>query len=376
MRVHLVYPHGNKISTPDAIGRNLAIYLSRKYPVLLYEWNKPFEMEPEQGDVLIGHPHPDRHTSFRMNMTKSEWLKKIVLCPYAHGDYGQIAYLDDVIRKCDKYLAITGNYWYEENPKTIFSHWMPKMKRMDLAVDRKDFPFLKRKINETGHRKMVYIGEDKRYKNMDYLREIARLATGIKFYWIGNKKGGNKDTNIESLGFMDFKADEAKRILSEMDFMITVGDSDANPTTILEAMSWGLIPICTPQSGYYGYKGILNIPLCNANEAARILEAINAQKENELLIIQKLNEEILENHFNWERFCKEVACAIETKEKIEMAAVNWKTKNRILWARIMAPYWKMVIINKIRNFIGRCVRKTGKEALFKKYIHRYMGRSR
>ena len=43
--------------------------------------------------------------------------------------------------------------------------------------------------------------------------------------------------------------------------MITLGSADANPTTILEAMAWGLIPVCSVQSGYEGFSSIRNISI-------------------------------------------------------------------------------------------------------------------
>ena len=54
-RVHLVYPVGNKISTPDAIGRNLKLSLENFYEVITYNYDEYRTTNPSKADVLIGH---------------------------------------------------------------------------------------------------------------------------------------------------------------------------------------------------------------------------------------------------------------------------------------------------------------------------------
>jgi hypothetical protein len=39
-RVHLVYPECNRMSTPDAIGRNLNLSLEKLYEVITYNYNE------------------------------------------------------------------------------------------------------------------------------------------------------------------------------------------------------------------------------------------------------------------------------------------------------------------------------------------------
>ena len=54
-RVHLIYPVGNKISTPDAIGRNLKLSLENVYEVITYNYDEYHTINPGKADVLIGH---------------------------------------------------------------------------------------------------------------------------------------------------------------------------------------------------------------------------------------------------------------------------------------------------------------------------------
>jgi hypothetical protein len=93
-----------------------------------------------------------------------------------------------------------------------------------------------------------------------------------------------------------------------------VGNSDPNPATILEAMSWGLIPICTPQSGYHKMPGIINVSLNNVVEASKILWQANMLQEERLLELQAINFQALVDSYNYDRFASQVMDAIESIE--------------------------------------------------------------
>ena len=54
-RVHLIYPVGNKSSTPDAIVRNLKLSLENVYEVITYNYDEYRTINPGKADVLIGH---------------------------------------------------------------------------------------------------------------------------------------------------------------------------------------------------------------------------------------------------------------------------------------------------------------------------------
>ena len=54
-RVHLVYPVGNKVSTPDTIGFHLQIELEKHYQVTTYNYDEIKLIKPGNSDVLIGH---------------------------------------------------------------------------------------------------------------------------------------------------------------------------------------------------------------------------------------------------------------------------------------------------------------------------------
>ena len=309
-RVHLVYPHADRTSQPDAIGRQLGQRLEARYAVVYHDWWERGVIRPEPGDVLLGHAHPAPGTIFRRSARERGWSRVLMMSPYNHGDLRQVAFVDPIIRDCDHYLAITGPYWFGSIIDSRCSHWRPKMIHLDMAIDRQHFPSLKNGFGPPGGRRFVYIGSTQYMKNTPYLTQIARRMPGVDFTWVGPGTTGIE--GLKPLGFLDFDGPDGRAILGSFDFLVTVGKADANPTTILEAMAWGLLPVCTPQSGYAGIPTITNVPLDDPDGAAAVLTRLNTLPEQRLLAMQAENWRLLDQHYNWDRFADQVIAAIES----------------------------------------------------------------
>jgi glycosyltransferase involved in cell wall biosynthesis len=333
--VHLVYPSGPGIAAPEAIGRNLAAHLQGRYVVRQYDWDEIRLIRPGADDVLVGHPHPAPWTVFRMSSTLRGWRRVIALCPYAHGAPEFIAFLDQVIERCDLYLAITGDHWFQTIADSAFAHWRPKMVHVDLAVDRDDFPRVKGRFNPAGERRFVYIGSTGVPKNTGYLTEIARRMPESAFSWIGRGKG--QLAGVRELGFQDFRTAAARELVAKHDFLVTVGSSDANPTTILEAMAWGLIPVCTPQSGYDARAGIVNVPLGNADAAVSVLRRLQGAPEGELDALRAANDAELQKHFTWDRLTQQVVDAIESTASPPLGERVGTSRSGALLTALVSP---------------------------------------
>jgi glycosyltransferase involved in cell wall biosynthesis len=334
--LHLVYPHGPAISCPDAIGRNLVQRLGGKHRIRPYAWDDRGIIHPEPGDCIVGHPHPDPRTIFRRSVRIPGWKRRIMLCPYSHKDPRQVAMWDTVLPHCDLHLAITGNYWFNAMEESLFAHWRAKSVHVDLAVDRADFPLLKTKFGPPGRRAVLYIGNKLWFKNTPYLSEIARLLPGVTFRWIGSSRGGID--GFESMGRFDFRTEEGRHAVAEHDITLTVGFSDPNPTTILESMAWGLIPVCTPQSGYAGYNSILNVPLGYPRAAADVLRKLQDAPEQELRALQAENLRLVDTHFHWDRFARQVDEALSSDASPPLGPEPALRKARLRWAALVSPY--------------------------------------
>ena len=337
--VHLVYPHGEKISCPDAIGRHLAERLSKRYRVLLYDWQVFGKIRPGPNDVLIGHACPVYMTLFRRSLRLAGWKRVLLMSAYCHGDDHMVAYNERILRHCDLYLAITGNYWFQDIRNSGFAHWRPKMRHLDLGINRAEYPALKKTFNRPGSRKFLYVGREgftSRAKNIPYLVEIAAAMPGTDFGWAGTTTSHGR---IEPLGSRDFGTATSRSLVAEYDFLITVGSTDSNPATILEGMAWGLIPVCTPQSGYVGYESIINVPLGSLQKTVEILRGLQDAPDHVLYEKQAANWRLLDSHFNWDRFADQVVEAIESKESPSCLPVSSMRRCNLLISELTNPLW-------------------------------------
>jgi hypothetical protein len=353
--VHLIYPHAAQIATPHAIALKLAARLRPRYRTLHYDLNYPKAIVPVPGDILLGHPDAAAWTVFRRSMNDPRWGRKIGMAPFMPGDLGQSAYLHRFIPACDLFLAITGQHWFRAIPSTPFRHFLPKLVHLDLAVDRGDFPFVKRSWNPPGKRRFVYIGHDAGYKNLPYLQDLASRSPGCDFTWIGTDR--SRYPNLRCGGRRDFSDEENRRFIAGFDFMVTVGRADANPTTILEAMSWGLIPVCTPESGYDREEGVINVPLDDAGAAAEIIARLQSMPEERLQELQRINQSRLEGHYHWDRFAEVVIGAIASHDRPSIGEVPREIRRQLLLAEMRAHSapWRYHHLRRavLRRFFGK-----------------------
>jgi hypothetical protein len=333
--VHLVYPHGPAISCPDAIGRNVGERLKKWFNVKYYDWSDTRVIKPGTDDVLLGHPHAAPMTVFRRSARQDGWRRILVMTPFNASEVGQVAFLNRIVRRSDLYLAITGDYWFDQVRNSALVHWYPKMRQLDIGIDREAFPRLKKKFNPPGHRRFVYIGNASRAKNISYLRSIARLAPQHEVWWIGAEE---KEDVIRRVRRLDFSAPASQEFLAHFDFLLTVGSADANPATILEAMAWGLIPACTKESGYTGIPGIFNVPLGDVRGAIAVLDHLQALPEHMLGQLVAENDELLESRFNWDAVTDSIRGAIVSDESPETATASPSTAARLLYAALSGPH--------------------------------------
>ncbi|MFH1581207.1 MAG: hypothetical protein ABIC39_03935, partial [Pseudomonadota bacterium] len=181
--VHLFYPYENRISCPAAIGYKLGELLKSHY-IVVHHWDSDEIIYPGKDDILIGHPQFRPWAAFNQSIKQKGWKKIITMFPFCSANYSMAGF-ENAVSASDHVLAITGNYWFQQTEDSSFSHWLPKMAHVDLAVDRKDFPLIKDKFNKTGERRFVYIGNTSVYKNTGYLSKIAALLPQGQISWVG-----------------------------------------------------------------------------------------------------------------------------------------------------------------------------------------------
>ena len=85
-----------------------------------------------------------------------------------------------------------------------------------------------------------------------------------------------------------------------------MGVSDANPTTILEAMAWGLPIICTPQSGYYCRDEVFTVELDDIEGNMSVIRELEEIPESDLMRAADRNRERVATYYTWHRFCTSI----------------------------------------------------------------------
>jgi glycosyltransferase involved in cell wall biosynthesis len=127
--------------------------------------------------------------------------------------------------------------------------------------------------------------------------------------------------------------------VGDHDFLVIASRADANPAVVLEAMAWGLVPVCTPESGYSGYEGIVNISATDEKAAAGTLDALQHVEEQQLTEIQRANWDLLDQHFHWSRFVDQIRDAIERSDSPPIARPSLSRRGKLLLAEISSPYF-------------------------------------
>ncbi len=323
--IHLIYPFDLKKNiNPWSIGNNVFYSLKDKFKFKFYSWTSIEKIIPNEGDILLGHAHTNPFTVFRRSINHSNWNKKILLQPY-NEDPKQMSHLYDLIPICDLFISICGSYWFNRIKKSPFKSWKSKMIQLDLALDRKEYPFLKKKINKKFNRKIIYIGNDYSYnnfaKNLKYLRKIIKEIGSKNFASAGNKQVFDE----KFYGWLDFTKKTSNKKIKNYDFLIQVSNNDANPSIILEAISWGLIPIITKGCGYEEFTKKIFIPNNQTLKAVKKIKKFQEMDKKILFKIQNDNLNILKNKFNWEKFRNKVRKVILQK-KINRQKINYNKK--------------------------------------------------
>jgi hypothetical protein len=255
-----------------------------------YDWTDSSKIIPKKGDILIGHPHPDPGHVFT-NSVSSSWRKVVAITPWGGLPLTE-AMIDQLFYAIDRLVLICGPYWAERVP----ARWRVKAITSDMAVDPIHYPLLKESYSPIGSRRLLYIGCTTRPKGTEYLEETIRLV-GKGVTHIGN---GSVSGSTE-MGYMDLTTYEARALVAEHDFLIHTGRNDANPTTVLEAMCWGLIPICTPQSGWLPPDSLELYPH-GAGIAASQIDSFMALPESDLIWRRDRNLERVRAKYTWDKF--------------------------------------------------------------------------
>lgn len=299
MTIHFVYPYdAGRIAAPWTIGNRVAEGLrARGYQVEQYDWEDRRTVRPRPGDVLLGHPHPADGFVFRNSHRAQDWRRVVVMSPWnGNPDVAaRFTALADDLDPSDGVLAICGPYWAQRPPDVGECRFAA----VDMAIDRAHFPRLV-KFAEPGQRAIAYVGCCVPDKGTDYLAALSeRLAAPVRHFGIGIVGG-----RVEEFGYWDWSS-----VAPGADFIIATGRHDANPTSLLEGASWGMLPICTPQSGW-GDDVAIHVPLDDIDTAAATINRWLLAPTSECEARRAQVDAAL-SRYSWDSFVSKVVEAIE-----------------------------------------------------------------
>jgi glycosyltransferase involved in cell wall biosynthesis len=303
MTIHIVYPSDfNKIAAPWVIGNNLVQSLGLISDVKQYDWEDTTKIEPAPGDILIGHPHPMPGRVFTKSLVSQNWVKRVIICPY-NGPNGQhFAQINDLSNIVDNILLICGPFWRSRVPP----EWQKKVTFLDIAINQADFPRIKTEFNPKGKRKFLFIGCTLPEKGSKLLSEIAKCdELDISHIGYGLIPG------CYEYGYLDLSTEKAHQIIAMHDFIIAPGLKDANPTTILEGISWGLPAFCTKESGW-GEDIAIHFEH-NVDKAIALFTELNNKVHYSFLaaVLEKQTQQLREK-YTWKNFTNTIIDVIRS----------------------------------------------------------------
>jgi len=302
------------IRSPYENTKNLYLALSRIMPTSVYHLAERTHCRLGKDDIFLGHPYfPYQEGKYGVTeMAVNGKTRPRVLAlitplhceisvdnPHINKDF--LLAVDKLIPKIDVLFGIMGEYWWDRWDHSPFAHWKPKMIRLDMAVDTKNYPFVKEKFNKPGHRGYLYIGSssDPR-KGTNFLSCVMGKLKDYPKAWIGD---GPEIKNVKRLS-KGRSLDPAfmREVAKDYDFFISPSVADPNPTTILESMAWGFPVVCTQQSGYYETEYMKNIYLDDVEKSTRILESLQHLDDASLSGMAKKGRKAAQQKYNWDNF--------------------------------------------------------------------------
>lgn len=301
------------VRSPHENTRNLYSALSQKAPTILYHLTERVSCRFRPEDVFLGHPFfPHRDGGYGVTelaaKAKVRPRKYALITPLHCGvkiktTHINKAFLDDIDRllpSADVLFAIMGEYWWDQWDSSPYSHWKPKMIRLDMAIDVSRYPRVKRRFNKPGNRGYFYIGTSDFRKGGDFLGELMGRLDNYPRGWIGS---GADIPNVPRISNDRALTPEfMSKIAEEYDFLISPSRADPNPTTILESMAWGFPVICTPQSGYYETSYRVNIHLDDIENNLALLKRLQYAEEDELIYMANEARHVVETEYTWQKF--------------------------------------------------------------------------
>jgi hypothetical protein len=180
-----------------------------------------------------------------------------MICPWSSWPAnlksgGQHLWIKPQFDAVKKIFGLGGEIWKEraadkDNP---YHKWYKKLHLVNMGVNVSKFQNWKNfKFNPPGKRGFLFMGSPTWWKGINELK--ACFKDKPYSLWLCGE-GPKKDLapNQHYMGILNNNGAALKNLFSRVDFYIQMSVFDAQATTILENVAHGLVPACTPESGF------------------------------------------------------------------------------------------------------------------------------
>lgn len=230
---------------------------------------------------------------------------KFILQPYQHDIVGRSEswWALKWFAKADWLFGITGPYWYDTMHEGLYGDWKAKFTRVDMAVSPAQHPFVKRRWNPPGKRKLLAVGAYIPYKGLDLIAELAR-ASGVYLGYYGNAplEVFRHVPRFHHYGGALFVQPLIGQIADTYDGFLSLARGDANPTTLLETACWGLTGFCNKESGYWPNAPFLELRLNDLAFNLEQMEWLQTVSEYDLRMRAEQMRDLMVREYNWDKF--------------------------------------------------------------------------
>jgi glycosyltransferase involved in cell wall biosynthesis len=314
-------PWPSPINAPLSITKALIDTCQPHYEIRLYDILETGSIGLGADDLFIGHAWPDKRTLVK---GRNQWSaysphqitnntvlrqpnhKNLYLINPFNTDRGQVGWLMPLLEKVKHFIGICGDNWLENLQFEFPVFERCSFHHLNMAVNADEYPFVKTYFNAPGRRKFLYIGRVSEEKNTAMLSSLAERVGGFHCGYIadGHIAGCHKVS-----GYTRLEPGLLRKLASEFDFFISPSAADAQATTVLEAMAWGLGILSTKESGY-SHDSIYSLSVDDIEANCDAVEYLQRCDESELLVRQQQNRELVMTKYDWATFCSRLASAV------------------------------------------------------------------
>lgn len=269
-------------------------------------------IRPADNQICICHPG-----SALENLAKTAHRNLYMICPWSSypknlKSGGQHVWIKPQFDAVRKIFGLGGEIWKRKaaDPDNPYHKWYKKLHLSNMGVDANRFENWKGfKFNKPGKRGFLFMGSPTWWKGINEIK--ACFKDKPYHIWLcGEGQAKDLAPNIHYLGMVNNNGPTLKALFNKIDFYLQMSVFDAQATTILENVAHGLVPVCTPESGF---NYAIDLHPTNEIEANRkLLDEIQNYSNEKLVQKSQKCLNIVKTQHSWDKIVDRILDVIST----------------------------------------------------------------